>query len=105
MYNSNSDSDAYLTATQRLEQYLSLPSVHEQVGKGAVDQDHEMQEENEYPTLNASEPDDYEGSPIDDNEYIDMPLSPEYADLLSIKIKRVAFVRQKVRDDLKTPSG
>jgi hypothetical protein len=37
MYNSHSDSDQYLSATQKLEQYLALPlSRHGQDGGGAA---------------------------------------------------------------------
>ena len=97
MYNSSSDSDKYFTGTKKIESYLRLPSPHEQIG-GALYQDEDMPaEENTLPTLNASQPEDYEGSPVSSDQYIDIPLSPEFADLISIKIKRTAFVRQKVR--------
>ena len=105
---SSSDSDAYYTASEKAKSYFAEPSAHHQKGGDLYEEDQNMiaedtlptkdtlPTENTLPILNASQPEDHEGSPISSEDYMDIPLSPKFADVLAIKIKRTAFMRQKV---------
>lgn len=96
MYADSSDSDAYFSATQKIERYLAMPSPHDQEGGALYDQDEEMgAEDASLPVLNASQPDDFEGSPVSSEQYVNIPLPPEFDNVLAVKIKRTAFLRQK----------
>jgi hypothetical protein len=98
---SDSDASLYMTATERLEHYLALPQL--QIGgaaaaAAAADQDDEEMpgEEDAEETFDQANPIDYWGAPIPE-KWVDIPLDPEDEKIISIKIKRVAFIRQKVR--------
>jgi hypothetical protein len=49
------------------------------------------------PILNKAAPDDFSGAPVKMNEYMKVPLSNQYKDLIRIYIKRTGFIRQQVK--------
>jgi hypothetical protein len=86
-----------------IERYLAGPSHH--VGQGGAPDDHQpMEEDGEeeeaaaaaLPALNIDDPEDFDGSPISNKEYETIPIDGPSKDLITVKIKRTAFVRQKV---------
>lgn len=102
----SSDSDAYLTGTQRMQSYLSNPlSRH---GQTAGDADDEASAadvepwppEEETVQLDKDHPEDYGDCPIPRDKWADVPLSPQNSAMVSIRIKRVAFIRQEVMNEL-----
>ena len=100
---SEDSNDIFMSNSAFVERYFEGPSYHRaqaQEGGGADIDDDDVQMPGEasgaLPILNADDPEDFQGSPISKDQYIDIPLSPEYAKLISVKIKRTSFVRQKV---------
>lgn len=107
MYTISSDSDLYTSATRRLEEvdrYLQLER-HEQVGAGAAAAEQQLLDMEsaddvevnaiEEGPLNIDDPESFDGAPVPGKEYVNIPLSPPNAKIISILIKKVAFVRQK----------
>ena len=102
---SEDSSDVFMSTDAFVERYFSGPSYH---GAAALAGDGDdfnnvapmsedaPEEAGALPALNTDDPHDFQGSPISKDQYIDIPLSAEYAKLVSVKIKRTSFVRQKV---------
>jgi hypothetical protein len=96
----SSDSESYYTPYQMVERYMNQPSQHVQEGEGAreVEGVHHMSDEEDaaLPAFNISEPHDYDGSPVSGDQYMKIPLSDQYSDMLSIYIKRTSFISKLV---------
>jgi hypothetical protein len=102
------DEVAWLDAARFRSKYFSgLPTIHEdedQAGGGDVIADVDPQEgassqpvaadSAPLPILNRSGDIDTMGSPFGSDNYVSIPLSPDYAKLLDIKIKKVSFLHQ-----------
>lgn len=104
---SEDSSDVYLSDEAFVERYFSSPSRHRaasQEGEGADFAEDALAPDSEeaaaapLPAFNTDDPLDFQGSPISQNEYMPIPLSPEYESVISARIKRTSFVRQKVRE-------
>ena len=93
MYSSE-DSDTHMTVAETIEHYLKHP-LSRHAGNEASGGDEVWQPQEETVQLDSNEPEDYGDCPIPNDRWADVPLSPENAAIISIRIKRVAFIRQE----------
>ena len=95
----SSDSDAYFTATEKMQMYLRHPDSRHGQSSDADDEASPVVET--FPTpeqtvqLDANDPVDYGECPIPRDKWGEVPLSPRNSAIISIRIKRVSFIRQE----------